>query len=142
MHIDKYRRLALSFVNDFSNYTRDLLHVLFERENLAISVLRTTENILDLNYASDIQGHVACKFNVNVSLVRATTRNKLIQHQRLWCVDVWQNVINSSLKCVVSFLSLFSLSFTGWEILENIINSFLNWLVPFVWYFLYSCHMN
>ncbi|GBN47948.1 hypothetical protein AVEN_10322-1 [Araneus ventricosus] len=80
LHIDK-RRLALCRVTDFSKYTCDLMDVVFGRENLATSVLRgikgTSKKVLGPNYVSDIQGHVACKFNVNVSLVRATMRNKL-----------------------------------------------------------------
>ncbi|GBM96064.1 hypothetical protein AVEN_111455-1 [Araneus ventricosus] len=71
LHIDK-RRLALCRVTDFSKYTCDLLDVVFGRENLATSVLRgikgTSKKVLDPNYVSDILGHVACKFNVNVSL--------------------------------------------------------------------------
>lgn len=80
LNIDKCK-LALCRVTDYSKYTCDLLDVVFGRQNLSNSVIKgfkgSTKKVLDPNYVADIQGHVSCKFNVNVALVRATIRNKL-----------------------------------------------------------------
>lgn len=68
-------------VSHYSKYVCDMMDVVFGREALAQSVLRgikgSSKSVLDPNIISDIQGHVASKFNVNVALVRATMRNKL-----------------------------------------------------------------
>lgn len=74
-------RLANCRLGNYYKYVCDIMDVVFGNDVLAQSVLRgikkSTKPVLDPNIVSDIQGHVATKFNVDVALVQATIRNKL-----------------------------------------------------------------
>lgn len=74
--------------NNYSKYTADLLDIIFGRETLSTCVQKEIAGCLkpplDPTTISEIQMHVASKFNVSLSQIRNVIRQKLNTEEKSW----------------------------------------------------------
>ena len=81
LSVDSYK-LSCCRINDYSKFTSDLLDIVFGPEVLGISVLKGIAgcqklSVLHPETVNEIQMYVAKKFNVSITQVRQSIRQKL-----------------------------------------------------------------